>query len=275
LDPSLAEFAAEIRRPEPEIDLSRAALLIARAEYPDLDLRRYLLQLQELADGASSEEWAGSPLKRLHRLRRFLFEEQRFRGNDAEYYDPQNSFLNDVLDRRLGIPITLSLVFMEVGRRLALPVEGIGLPGHFIVGFEAGEERILLDPFNGGAILTPEGCQAVVSRVIGRPVTLEPGHFLPVTKRQLLSRMLTNLKAAYFKREDWEKALRILDRLLVLDPDAPGEERDRGLVFAKLGKFRAAIALWERYLRREPEGPDAQSVRENLRQVRHALAALN
>ena len=275
MDPSLAEFAAEIRRPEPEIDLSRAALLIARAEYPDLDLRRYLLQLQELADGASSEEWAGSPLKRLHRLRRFLFEEQRFRGNDAEYYDPQNSFLNDVLDRRLGIPITLSLVFMEVGRRLALPVEGIGLPGHFIVGFEAGEERILLDPFNGGAILTPEGCQAVVSRVIGRPVTLEPGHFLPVTKRQLLSRMLTNLKAAYFKREDWEKALRILDRLLVLDPDAPGEERDRGLVFAKLGKFRAAIALWERYLRREPEGPDAQSVRENLRQVRHALAALN
>ena len=275
MDPSLLEFAAAVRRPESRIDLSRAALLIARADYPDLDLRRYLTRLQELADGARSEDWTGSPLKRLHRLRRFLFEEQGFRGNDADYYDPQNSFLNDVLDLRLGIPITLSLVFMEVGRRLALPVEGIGLPGHFIVGFGAGEERILLDPFNGGAILTPEGCEAVVSRVIGHPVTLEASHFLPISKRQLLSRILTNLKAAYFKREEWEKALGVLDRLLVLDPDSPGEGRDRGLVFAKLGKFPVAIALWERYLRQQPEAPDAQSVRGNLRQVRQALAALN
>jgi len=275
LDPNLAEFGAEIRRSESEIDLSRAALLIARAEYPDLDLQRYLLQLQELTDGVRSEEWAGSPLKRLHRLRRFLFEEQGFRGNDADYYDPRNSFLNDVLDRRLGIPITLSLLFMEVGRRLALPVEGIGLPGHFIVGFGTGDERILLDPFNRGAILTPESCQTVVSRAIGRPVPLEAGHFVPVTARQLLARMLSNLKAAYFKREEWEKALGILDRVLVLDPDSPGEARDRGLVFARLGKFRAAIALWERYLRREPAAPDADSIRGHLRQLRQALASLN
>ena len=275
MDPNLAEFGAEIRRSESEIDLSRAALLIARAEYPDLDLQRYLLQLQELTDGVRSEEWAGSPLKRLHRLRRFLFEKQGFRGNDADYYDPRNSFLNDVLDRRLGIPITLSLLFMEVGRRLALPVEGIGLPGHFIVGFGTGDERILLDPFNRGAILTPESCQTVVSRAIGRPVPLEAGHFVPVTARQLLARMLSNLKAAYFKREEWEKALGVLDRLLVLDPDSPGEGRDRGLVFAKLGKFPVAIALWERYLRQQPEAPDAKSVRGNLRQVRQALAALN
>jgi len=275
LDPNLAEFGAEIRRSESEIDLSRAALLIARAEYPDLDLQRYLLQLQELTDGVRSEEWAGSPLKRLHRLRRFLFEKQGFRGNDADYYDPRNSFLNDVLDRRLGIPITLSLLFMEVGRRLALPVEGIGLPGHFIVGFGTGDERILLDPFNRGAILTPESCQTVVSRAIGRPVPLEAGHFVPVTARQLLARMLSNLKAAYFKREEWEKALGILDRVLVLDPDSPGEARDRGLVFARLGKFRAAIALWERYLRREPAAPDADSIRGHLRQLRQALASLN
>ena len=275
MDPSLPEFAAEVKLPEPEIDLGRAALLIARAEYPDLDLRRYLLRLDELAQGARSREWEGSPLKRLHRLRRFLFEEQGFRGNAEEYYDPRNSFLNDVLDRRVGLPITLCLVVMEVGRRLALSVDGIGLPGHFVVGFEAGHEFLFLDPFHGGAILTPESCETVVSRALGHSVTLDASHFAPVTKVQLLTRMLHNLKTVYFKREEWAKALGALDRLRVLDPEAPGEGRDRGVVLAKLGKLPAAIAHWEHYLRQHPEALDAESVRGHLRQVRQALAVLN
>lgn len=275
MDESLRDFAAEIRRPEPEIALARAALLIARSEYPELDLRRYLLRLEELAEGARSEGREGSPLKRFHRLRKFLFEEQGFRGNAEEYFDPRNSFLNDVLDRRLGIPITLSLVFMEVGRRLDLPLEGIGLPGHFIVGFQTRDEQLLLDPFHGGAILSPESCQTVVSRALGHPVTLDASHFAPVTKVQLLGRMLHNLKAVYFKREEWGKALGVVDRLLVLDPDAPGEIRDRGGVLAKLEDFPAAIAHWERYLRQHPDAPDAESVRDHLRQVRQALAVLN
>jgi regulator of sirC expression with transglutaminase-like and TPR domain len=275
LDPSLAAFAASVKGSEPEIDLDRAALLIARTEYPDLDLERYLARLAELAESARASGWDGNPRERLHRLRRFLFDEQGFRGNFEDYYDPRNSFLNDVLDRRLGIPITLSLVFMAVGRRLALPVDGIGLPGHFIVGCQAGEERLLLDPFHGGAILTAEGCEEMVSRVTGHPVSLDGSHFAPVTKRQLLTRMLNNLKSVYWRREEWGKALAILDRLLALDPDAPEEIRDRGTVLAKLEDFPAAIAQWERYLREHPDASDAEAVRDHLRQVRLALATLN
>ncbi|MBI2552901.1 MAG: tetratricopeptide repeat protein [Candidatus Rokubacteria bacterium] len=220
--------------------------------------------------------WEPDPLRRLHRLREFLFEEQGFRGNSEEYYDPRNSFLNDVLDRRLGIPITLSLVLIEVGRRLGLTINGIGLPAHFIVGFRAEEGcRVLLDAFNGGALLTPEGCQEVVSRALGRPVTLQEEHFAPVTKRQFLARVLNNLKVVYFKQEAWDKALKVSQRLLVLDPDNPCEIRDRGVVHANLGDLQRAAADWETYLRSNPESPDAEAVRSRLRRVRQALAALN
>ncbi|MBI3028864.1 MAG: tetratricopeptide repeat protein [Candidatus Rokubacteria bacterium] len=215
-------------------------------------------------------------LGRLHRVREFLFEEQGFRGNLEEYHDPRNSFLNEVLDRRLGIPITLSLVLIEVGRRLGLTIHGVGLPAHFIVGFRTEEGyRVLLDPFNGGAILTPEGCQAVVSRALGRPVTLQEEHFAPVAKREFLARMLNNLKAVYFKQEAWGKALQVCRRLLLLDPDNPCEVRDRGVVHANLGDLRRAAADWETYLASNPESPDAEAVRSRLRRVRQALATLN
>lgn len=224
--------------------------------------------------GACPEQ-AGDPLRRLHRLREFLFEEQGFRGNVEDYYDPRNSFFNDVLDRRLGIPITLSLLFVEVGRRLGLAIDGIGLPGHFIVGFDAGECRVLLDPFDGGAVLTPEGCQRLVARALGRTVRLQDQHFAVVTKRQFLIRMLDNLKGIYFKREAWDKALWVCDRLVVLDPENSCEVRDRGVALVSMGELPRAAADWESYLRHRPEAPDAESVRARLRRVRQALAALN
>lgn len=262
-----------MQRPEAEIDLAVAALLIAKTEYPDLDVRDYLGRLDGLAADAKVPE--GEPLRRLHRLREFLFEELGFRGNAGEYYDPRNSFLNDVLDRRLGIPITLALVLIEVGRRLGLHIHGIGLPGHFIVGFKGDRCRMLLDPFNGGAILTPEGCQDVVSRLLGRPVELQDEHFAPVTKRPFLIRMLSNLKAIYFKQEAWDKARMVSERLVVLDPVNACEVRDRGLVLANLGALVAAARDWETYLRERPESSDAEAVRARLRRVRQALAALN
>ena len=235
----------------------------------------YLRRLDDLAGDTRAVGWERDPLRRLHRLREFLFEEEGFRGNSEEYHDPRNSFLNDVLDRRLGIPITLSLVLIEIGRRLGLTIYGIGLPAHFIVGFRAEGCRMLLDPFNGGAILTPEGCQEVVSRALGRPVTLQEEHFAPVTKRQFLTRMLNNLKAIYFKQEAWDKALQVSQRLLLLDPDNPGEIRDRGVVHANLGDLQRAAADWETYLRGNSESPDATAVRSRLRRVRQALAILN
>jgi regulator of sirC expression with transglutaminase-like and TPR domain len=275
MDP-LGELAMAVQRPESEIDLAAAALLIARAEYPDLDVQAYLQRLDRLAAAAGAGGLRQDALGRLHRVREFLFEEQGFHGNTEEYYDPRNSFLNEVLDRRLGIPITLSLVLIEVGRRLGLTIHGIGLPAHFIVGFQTAEGcRVLLDPFNGGAVITPEGCQALVSRAMRRPVTLQEGHFAAVSKREFLIRTLNNLKAIYFKQEAWDKALRVCRRLLLLDPDNPCEVRDRGVVHANLGDLRRAAVDWETYLQSNPESPDAEAVRSRLRRVRQALATLN
>jgi regulator of sirC expression with transglutaminase-like and TPR domain len=273
-DQTLEEFRRALRGPEAEIDLARAALLIAKPEYPGLNLERYLRRLDRLAAEAGVED-SRDPLRRLHRLREFLFEEAGFRGNAEEYFDPRNSFLNEVLDRKLGIPITLSLVLMEVGRRLGLPIQGIGLPAHFIVGIEINGCQILLDPFHGGTVLTADSAQELVSRVLGRRVTLQTEHFAPVTKRQLLTRILNNLKAVCWRTREWERALRMVERLLVLEPEAPGEIRDRGIILANLGELPRAVRDWEHYLTRHPAAPDAETVRTHLRRARQGLATLN
>jgi regulator of sirC expression with transglutaminase-like and TPR domain len=273
--PSLREFAREVSQPDADIDLARAALLIARSEYPGLDVDAYLARLAALAERAISVCQAADPLGRLHRLREYLFEEQGFAGNMEDYFDPRNSYLNDVLDRRLGIPITLSLVLIEVGRRLDLQVEGIGLPGHFVTGARVGGEHVLLDPFNGGTILTGEACGDLVARAVGRPVELTAEQFVPVTKRQFLTRMLNNLKGAYWRREAWRKVVAVIDRLLVLTPDVGGEWRDRGVAWTSLGDFARGLADWERYLTCFPSAADHEKVRAQFRRIRQKLAQLN
>ncbi|HXJ77856.1 MAG TPA: tetratricopeptide repeat protein [Candidatus Methylomirabilis sp.] len=274
-DPSLHEFASEVSRPDADIDLARAALAIARSEYPDLDVDRYLTRLAALADQAMWARQTADPLGRLHRVREYLFEEQGFAGNVEDYFDPRNSYINDVLDRRLGIPITLSLVLIEVGRRVGLQMEGIGLPGHFVTGARVGGEHVLLDPFNGGAILTGEACGELVTRAIGRPVELTAEQFVPVTKRQFLTRVLNNLKGAYWRREEWRKVVAAIDRLLVLTPEAGGEWRDRGVAWTSLGEFGQGLADWERYLTRFPNAADHEKVKVQFRRIRQKLAQLN
>jgi regulator of sirC expression with transglutaminase-like and TPR domain len=271
-DPSLAAFAREVRGEDSEIDLARAALAIARCEYPELDTDAYLAHLDALARQARG---AADPIGQLHRLREYLFEEQGFAGNAEDYADPRNSYLNDVLERRLGIPITLSLVFIEVGRRLGLEMQGIGLPGHFITGARVGGEHLLLDPFDGGAILTGEACRDVVARALGRVVDLTPAHFAAVTNRQFLTRMLANLKGSYWRQGAWAKVVGIIDRLLVLNPDAAAEWRDRGSAWNHLGDARRGLADWERYLREFPGAPDHEQVKRELRRTRQKLAQLN
>jgi regulator of sirC expression with transglutaminase-like and TPR domain len=154
-DPALDAWVVEVEGPDSEISLARAALALSRIEHPDLDAPHYLGRLDGLAGEIEAARRGASPVERLHGLREYLFEELGFKGNRANYFDPRNSFLSDVLDRRMGIPISLSLVLIEVGRRLGLPMEGIGLPGHFITGVRLDDAPILLDPFHGGAILTP------------------------------------------------------------------------------------------------------------------------
>lgn len=274
-DPPLREFAELTGRPDGRVDLARAALAIARWEYPGLAVDAYLERLDALARGVDGVRRSTDPVGRLHRLREYLFVEQGFAGNREDYYDPRNSFLNDVLDRRRGIPITLSLVLMEVGKRLGLAVEGIGLPGHFIAGARLGDSQILLDPFNAGALLTPEACEKLVGRALGRKVALKPENFAAVTRRQFLARMLANLKRIYWQREAWDRVVGVIDRLLVLDPKAAGEWRDRGLAWSNLGEVRRGLVDWERYLTEFPNAADHEAVKGHLRKARQKLAQLN
>src|SRR5262245_45725697 len=267
-------FAELVRGPEPELDLARGALCIARIEHPDLLPEHAIKRLDELA-ARSGAAGLGDGLRTLHRLREFLFAEEGFRGNAADYYDPRNSCLNDVLERRLGIPITLAVVTMEVGLRVGLEIQGIGLPGHFVVGARLDADSVLLDPFNAGAVLTIDGAHKVVARAVGRAVKLTEASFVPCSRRQILTRMLNNLKAVYVSRREWAKALETIECLLAVDGDALDHVRDRGTVLVKLGQFRRGVVDWERYLRENQAAPDTEAVRQQLRRVREGLAALN
>ncbi len=274
-DLSLPDFAREVDRPDADIDLARAALVMARLAYPDLDVPAQLVRLDRIADRAPDGCRQGDDLGRLHRLREYLFGDAGFAGNREDYYDPRNSFLNDVLDRRVGIPITLCLVLLEVGRRLGLSLEGVGLPGHFVARMRLADSQILLDPFDGGAILTPDACADLVERAVGKRVPLSDEAFAPVSRRQLLARMLNNLKGIYWRREEWARVIAVIDRLLAIDPAAAGERRDRGAALAQLGEYAQGVEDWERYLAEAPNAPDGDRVRAQLRRVRLKLAELN
>ena len=269
----LAAFQQFTGRDE-QLDLGRAALAIARIEHPALSVEAEVARLDELA-ARSAAARTGDRQAALDRLRAFLFEEEGFRGNAEEYYDPRNSCLNDVLDRKLGIPITLSILTIEIARRVGIEVDGVSLPGHFIVSASLGARRIFLDPFNRGAVLTPAQAEEVASRAVGRPVKLAEEHWAPCAKRQILVRMLRNLKGIYARREDWTRALAVVDRLLVLDADSPVHLRDRGSVLVRLGRLHEGAAAWDRYLQRFPGAQDADTFREQLRKVRQKVGSLN
>ena len=190
-------------------------MAIARVEYPDLQGGPWLARLDDLAERSGAGALGGR--RALDRLRAFLFEEEGFRGNGEEYYDPRNSFLNDVLARRLGIPITLSLVTMEVGRRVGLAIEGVGLPAHFVVTVSVAGSDVVVDPFGGGRVITRREAEAIVARAVGRPVKLAEAHFARATRSTIVARMLNNLKSIYAQRQEWRKALAVIDRLLVIE----------------------------------------------------------
>jgi regulator of sirC expression with transglutaminase-like and TPR domain len=273
MDPGLRAFVELMRMPEAGIDLGLAALHVAQIEHPGLIAEHHLKRLDELA-ARSGAAGIADPLKALHRLREFLFHEEGFRGNAAEYYDPLNSCLDAVLDRKLGIPITLSIVMMEVGRRVHLGIDGIGLPGHFVVAAAMPDGPVLLDPFDGGAVVTPERATELVGRALGRPVKLTDAHFAALGKRQILARMLANLRGIYLECSEWGKALAVVERLIRLDRD-PAHVRDRGTLLVKLGQLYRGAADWGRYLEGAPQPKDAGKVRQQLRRVREQLASLN
>jgi regulator of sirC expression with transglutaminase-like and TPR domain len=256
--------------------LAEGVLCIAAEAYPDLDVPHWLGRLDTLGRRAAERVTPGMAVDAAAlAISRFLFEEEGFQGNAEDYYDPRNSFLNDVLDRHLGIPISLSVVYLTVAARAGLRAAGVGLPGHFIVRAERGGRHQLLDPFHGGRLLDQAGCEALVARMRPRAGPLDPRWLSPVGTRQILIRVLNNLKAVYTTLGDWTRALAASDRIILLAPDASEELRDRGVLNARLGHASAALRDWEAYLTRVPGAPDAGQVRDRIRALRQALASRN
>ena len=241
---TLARFAEAVSVAEQDIDLARAAFLIARMEYPLLDLDGQSGVLDSLAAGAlhrlgSRHDYLRDPLFCLNVLSEYLFDEVGFQGDRDNYYDPRNSFLSDVLSRRSGIPISLSLVCIEVGKRLDIPVIGIGMPGHFLVRHRD-QDDLFLDPFYKGILLSEEECAQRLSRLVETGFVWDPSLLDPVGNREILIRVLRNLKAIYRQGEDHHRLLKVEDLLVVLRPGEPLERRDRGLVHFALHDWRQA-----------------------------------
>jgi regulator of sirC expression with transglutaminase-like and TPR domain len=206
---------------------------------------------------------------------RLLFEEVGFQGNTEDYYDPRNSFLNDVLDRRTGIPITLSTVYMEVAGRAGFSLVGVGLPGHFIVKAAMDGREIFVDPFNRGAVLSAGECQKRVDRVFKGRVKVEGRMLAGCTRKEILARMLRNLKLIYARNRDLERALGVLELLLRVQPDSAEDLKDRGLVYAALDCYGLAARDLEEYLTRVPGALEAAEIRERIDQMRHRASRVN
>lgn len=266
------EFESMVRLPDAEIDLAAAALLVAREEYPSLDVGSHLRWLDEMAievrDRIGAER---HPLTVAAGLSRYLFSELGFCGTEEEYFDPRSSYLSDVLDRRKGIPISLSLVYMEVARRAGFEVQGVGLPGHFIVKHPHPTDEILVDPFSGGMIVTPEECAAKVEEIYNGGVTFQPFMLGAVTKRQILSRTVHNLKTIYLAGRRHQKALAMSELLLIIAPWDLEEIRDRGMLRYHLGDLGGAVEDLETYLEYSVGAGDVDAVKRNVRAMRRLL----
>lgn len=270
------QFVAEVSRPEAEIDLGRAALLVGAEEEPrHSDVGRCLARLDEMGERARARMLAARG-SRVEALNGYLFGELGFAGNEADYYDPRNSMLHQVLGRRTGIPITLSVVYAEVGRRAGLRVEGVGMPGHFVVRAyeDEGGEGVLVDPFNGRTTDRDE-CQSRLDLIYEGRLALSDEHLRAVGARGVLARMLGNLKAVYVRAQLLRRALAAVERLLLLAPHDLEERRDRGVILAQLGRLHEAVADTQSYLNLAPHAPDADAVREQLKKMQTRLAMLN
>ena len=249
-------------------NLAHVALLIAAEEYPQLQPAPYMQRLELLAERVKDRlADESAPPVLLGEISKVLFAEEGFRGNAEAYYDPRNSYLNDVLDRQLGIPITLSIIYLEVGWRLGLPLEGVNFPGHFLVRYQGEALRLLVDPFQGGMIRFEDEAQDLLDRVYGGTVKLQSEYLRGADKRDVLVRLLSNLKTIHLNTRDDERALAAAERILILRPDSAEDVRDRGMLLARRGRVAEAVAELEHYLDVLPGAPDAQRIRLLLEEL--------
>ena len=264
--------------PEEAIDLAEAALLIATHAYPDLDVAHQLARIEVLAKTLESRIQPDSgPSQRILALNQYMFAELGFTANEKDYYDPRNSCLNDVLDRRVGIPITLSLLYMEIGARIGLPLEGVSFPGHFLVKCALPEGTVVLDPYAGGVSLGAADLQKRLRDVRGDEVSnaIVASMLSAAGKKEIVLRLLRNLKAIYLRSQQFDRALPIIHWIIATAPDHPPELRDRGMIYQELECSRAALADFERYLELSPGCDDRDEIRGRIVELQRQSARLN
>jgi regulator of sirC expression with transglutaminase-like and TPR domain len=259
------DFRQAVDRPEEKIELSRAALTIALTDYPALDIPDYLARIDLLANEVTGRLGPEADIYRsIAALNYVLFRQYGFHGNRDDYFNPKNSFLNEVIERKTGIPITLSVLYMEVAQRVGLTLDGVGFPGHFLVKCVGDGEEIVIDPFNSGEIRSREDIDKMLFELYGGKVVFHSDFLASSTKKDILKRMLANLKAIYTNGNDLVRSLSALDRLVILDPTSALDIRDRGTVYLRLECYAQAREDFETYLRLRPDAEDAMLVREQL-----------
>lgn len=258
-----SRFAAAVAQPDEAIDLATAALLVAAEEYPQLSPAAYTRRLDLLAERVHDHlADENAPLVVLQEMNQVLFQQEGLHGNTEDYYDPRNSFLNDVLDRRIGIPLTLSIIYLEVGWRLGLPLNGINFPGHFLVRFKGEALDVAVDPFQAGRIRFPDDMQELLDRLYGGMVPMSPEFLRPASRKDMIVRLLSNLKGIYFSNtRDDERALAAVERILLVRPEAVDEIRDRGILLARNGQVDEALDDLHHYLDLAPDAPDTERIR--------------
>ena len=279
MTPQAERFMRIVTGPDEQINVAEAALVIASEEYCELDIPGYLAQLDDLAGKLKRRLRPDiSPADTIVALNRYLFDELGFSGNAADYYDPRNSFLNEVLDRKCGIPITLAIVYMEIGRRVGLPVQGISFPAHFLVKCRLREGTVVLDPYaKGGSLSFSDIKQRIKSLRNGAepPRSVIASMLAAASNKEILVRMLRNLKGIYSHHREWLKALTATDRIISVVPDSAEEYRDRGMIYLNLECFRAALFDLQAYLKMLPVAKDADSVHQKVVELRAVAARLN
>ena len=269
-------FSEMMGREDEDISLAEATLCVAGLEYPALDVSHYVGILDSLAHGADQHIGAKDDRKyALNRLSEYLFIREGFAGNHANYYDPENSYLNRVLERKLGIPITLSLVYMEVAQRIGLVLEGIGLPGHFILRHGPPDWELYVDPFNEGRLLDKAECEQVVGEMFHGTIQLDERSLAPLSKKRILVRVLTNLKGIYHDLGEFRKSIAVADHIDIVEPGMASNLKDRAWFHYQSRSYRPAIKDLERYLGTTPQPADADHIKRQIRTLWSELASLN
>ena len=279
MTPQSARFRQIISGPDDAINLAEAALLIASDEYRDLDIATYLARLDAMAAMLKGRLRADiGPADTIVALNRFLFDEHGFSGNAADYYDPRNSFLNEVLDRKRGIPLTLALIYIEIGRRIGLPVHGVSFPAHFLVKCQLREGTVVLDPYAKGISLSFDDLRKRIKSLrhgAEPPRSVIAGMLATASNKDILVRMLRNLKGIYSHHQEWLKALAASDRIINVMPDLAEEYRDRGMIYLSLECFRAALFDLQAYIKMLPVAADADTVRRKVVELQAVASRLN